>query len=212
MGAALPDRLARSGGAQEGVYLILNYLNSRDECERIAKKARAEGRRAVVIHGDVTQEDAINKLVDQGLDKFGQIDVLVNNAGVMAVNLFAESAPKQWKSDIDINIYGPLMLTHKILPYMTEQHSGRIINLSSQLAINGAAEVSVYSGTKGFIRIWTQASAKEVGRHGVNVNCIGPGAIPTDMSVHFTGTEEQRHHGAARNPLRHLGVPHDVAE
>jgi 3-oxoacyl-[acyl-carrier protein] reductase len=198
--------------AAEGADLILNYRNSQAGCEQIAEQARAAGQKALVLQGDVTQESAIDQLVDQSLAEFGRIDILVNNAGVMAVNLFAESTPDQWQADIDTNIYAPLMLTRKVLPHMISQHSGRIINLSSQLAINGAAEVAVYSATKGFIRIWTQALAKEVGQHGINVNCIGPGGIPTDMSVHFTGTEEQQRQGAARNPLRHLGVPMDVAE
>ncbi|HEX3723914.1 MAG TPA: 3-oxoacyl-ACP reductase family protein [Nitrolancea sp.] len=198
--------------AAEGADLALNYLNSQAGCEQVAVQARAAGRRALVLQGDVRQESAIKDLVARCLEEFGRIDILVNNAGVMTVGEFAETDRADWDADIQTNIYGPLMLTREVLPHMIERRSGRIINLSSQLAINGAAEVAVYSGTKGFIRIWTQALAKEVGQFNINVNCIGPGAIPTDMSEHFTGTEEQRERSAARNPLRHLGVPHDVAE
>jgi NAD(P)-dependent dehydrogenase (short-subunit alcohol dehydrogenase family) len=205
-GLAIAERFA-----DEGADLVLNYRASREGCDQAAERARAAGRRAIVVPGDVAEEATNARLVEAAIREFGRIDVLVPNAGVMEVADFAESTPESWKYQIDVNIYGPLMLVHRALPHMIERRTGRIINLSSQLAINGAAEIAVYSGTKGFIRIWTQALAKEVGQHGINVNAIGPGGIPTDMSVHFSGTEEQRRASAARMPLRRHGFPSDVA-
>ena len=196
----------------EGADVILNYHTSRAGCEQVAELARAAGRRALVVQGDVSDEDSNKRMVAQAYAEFGRVDILVNNSGVMEVANFAESTRQSWESQIDVNIYGPLTITRAVLPHMIEQRSGRIINLSSQLAINGYAEVGVYSATKAFIRIWTQALAREVGQFGINVNCIGPGGIPTDMSVHFMGTEEQLVASAARLPLRRHGVPRDVAE
>jgi 3-oxoacyl-[acyl-carrier protein] reductase len=134
--------------AAEGADLAVSYLNSQAGCEQIADHARAAGQRALVMQADVTDEAANKRLVAQCLEEFGRIDILVNNAGVMTVGNFAESGRAGWDYDIQTNIYGPLMLTREVLPHMIERRSGRIINLSSQLAINGAAEVSVYSGTK----------------------------------------------------------------
>ena len=205
-GLAIAERFA-----DEGADLVLNYRASRAGCEEVAERARATGQRAVVVQGDVAEEATNARLVDAAIQEFGRIDVLISNAGVMEVADFAASTRESWQTQIDVNIYGPLLLTRLALPHMIERRSGRIINLSSQLAINGAAEVAVYSGTKGFIRVWTQALAKEVGQFGINVNAIGPGGIPTDMSVHFTGTEEQRRASEARLPLRRLGFPSDVA-
>jgi 3-oxoacyl-[acyl-carrier protein] reductase len=196
----------------EGADVILNYHTSRAGCEEVAEQARAAGRRALVVQGDVANEETNRRMVARAYDELSRIDILVNNSGVMEVANFAESTRASWESQISVNIYGPLTITREVLPRMIEQRSGRIINLASQLAINGYAEVGVYSGTKAFIRIWTQALAREVGQHGINVNCIGPGGIPTDMSVHFMGTEEQQRQSAARIPLRRLGVPRDVAE
>jgi len=205
-GLAIAERFA-----DEGADLVLNYRASRAGCEQAADRARAAGHRAIVVPGDVAEEETNARLIDQAIKEFGRIDVLVTNAGVMEVADFAASTRESWQYQIDVNIYGPLTLVRLALPHMIERRSGRIINLSSQLAINGAAEIAVYSGTKGFIRIWTQALAKEVGQFGINVNAIGPGGIPTDMSVHFTGTEEQRQRSEARLPLRRLGFPSDVA-
>lgn len=205
-GLAIAERFA-----DEGADLVLNYRASREACERAAERARAAGQRAVVVQGDVADEATNARLVEAAMREFGRIDVLIPNAGVMEVADFVASTPASWRRQIDVNIYGPLSLVRLALPHMIERRAGRIINLSSQLAINGAAEIAVYSGTKGFIRTWTQALAKEVGQYGINVNGIGPGGIPTDMSVHFSGTEEQRRASAARLPLRRNGFPSDVA-
>ena len=206
-GQAIGERFAR-----EGADLVLNYRESREGAEGVARAAEAAGRRAITVQGDVRDEAAMRRTVEQALAAFDRIDILVNNAGVMEVGKFADSSRASWETQIDVNLYGTLIITRLVLPHMIERRSGRIINLASQLALNGAAEVAVYSATKGFIRTWTQALAKEVGPHGINVNCLGPGAIPTDMSVHFTGTAEQRRRSASRLPLRHLGDPMDVAD
>jgi 3-oxoacyl-[acyl-carrier protein] reductase len=198
--------------ADQGAALVLNYRESQSGCEAIADRVRAGGREALVVQADVSDRAAVQAMVAAALDRLGRIDILVNNSGVMSVAEFVESAPESWQLQIDVNIYGPLVLTREVLPQMIQRRSGRIINLASHLALSGAAAVAVYSGTKGFIRTWTQALAKEVGQYGITVNAIGPGAIPTDMSVHFMGTDEQRRQSAVRLPLRRLGVPHDVAE
>ncbi len=124
---------------------------------------------------------------------------------------FIESRETDWRDEIEVNIFGPLRLTRRLLPAMIAQGGGRIINLSSQLAPTGGNGMAVYSGTKGFILSWTKSLAQEVGQYGINVNAIGPGSIVTDMNLALYPDEEARTRRAAELPLRRMGSPRDVA-
>jgi 3-oxoacyl-[acyl-carrier protein] reductase len=198
--------------AEAGANLALNYLNSRDACDAVAARVRAAGRRALVIQADMTDGDAIDRLADQALEEFGRVDILINNAGVMYHGPFVESIEEQWRHEIEVNVFGPLRLTSRILPGMIERQYGKIVNIASQLAISGFENGAVYAGTKGFIYIWTKSLAREVGRYNINVNAVGPGSIITDMNRVLFPTEEAQQRRAGQIPLRRLGSPRDVAE
>jgi 3-oxoacyl-[acyl-carrier protein] reductase len=198
--------------AEEGADLVLNYRNSREQCDRIAQRVREKDGRAMVIQADMTDGESIKRIAEQALEEMGRVDILVNNAGVMYRGPFAESKEEDWRHEIEVNIFGPLRLTRLILPRMIEQRYGKIVNIASQLAITGFENGSVYSGTKGFINIWTKSLAREVGQYNINVNAIGPGSIITDMNIGLFPTEEAQKKRASELPLRRLGSPRDVAE
>ena len=198
--------------AEAGAELALNYRKSREGCEAIASRLKQAGRRALVVQADMTDGEAISKMARQVLEAFGRIDILVNNAGILFHKPFNESQEQDWRAEIEVNIFGTLRVTHAILPAMIERRSGKIINLSSQLAPVGCDGMAVYSGTKGFILSWTKSLAREVGRHNINVNAIGPGTIPTDMNRDVYPDEESLKRRAAQVPLRRVGKPRDVAE
>ena len=197
---------------EEGADLALNYRASRDACDALADRANKAGRQAVALQADVTNPTAVSDMVTGAIDRFGRIDILVNNAGIMHVGPFAESSEDAWQREIDVNVFGALRVTREVLPCMIEHGSGRIVNLSSQLALVGWDRGAVYAGTKGFILTWTRSLAREVGQYNITVNTICPGSILTDMNREIYSSPEAAEQKAKELPLRRMGTPYDVAE
>lgn len=206
-GAATARKFAASGAD-----LILNYRQSAAETEALADEARALGRRVITIKADVGSTEEVNAMVAEALEAFGRIDILINNAGVMNVKSFVDTTDEEWEWETNINLFGPMRVTRAVVPAMITQNYGKIVNLSSQLALIGWEKGAVYSGTKGFILTWTKSLAKELGRYNINVNAIGPGSIMTDMNMQIYADAEAQARRAAELPLRRLGSPNDVAE
>ncbi len=206
-GYAIAERFA-----QAGAELALNYRASREACEAIAARLKRDGRRALVVQADLADGDATVKMTERVLEMFGQVDILVNNAGIVIRGPFAESREPDWYREVEVNIFGTLRLTRALLPAMIERRAGKIINLSSQVALIGGEGSAVYSGTKGFLLTWTKSLAREVGPYNINVNAIGPGTIPSDMNRDIYPDEAAMKRRAAQVPLRRMGKPRDVAE
>lgn len=197
---------------EAGADVALNYRESRDGCEQVASVAKSIGQRSLILQADVTDSAGVTSMIDRVIDEFGRIDILVNNAGIMHVQPFAETDEDSWRSEIDVNIYGPLRVTRAVLPHMIARRYGKIINLSSQLALIGWDRATVYAGTKGFLLTWTKSLARELGQHNINVNAIGPGSIITDMNRGIYPSPEAAERRAQELPLRRMGLPRDVAE
>jgi 3-oxoacyl-[acyl-carrier protein] reductase len=206
-GLAIAERFA-----EEGADLALHYRASRDACEAIVARVRDAGRRAVALQADLTDAGAIEAMVVRALDELGRIDILVNNAGVLYRGPFVESPEGEWQADIAVNVFGTLRVTKAVLPHMIARQSGRIVNLSSQLAPGGSAGSAVYAGSKAFVLTWSKSLAREVGPYNINVNVIGPGSIVTDMNKDLYPTPEAEAERAASLPLQRMGSPRDVAE
>lgn len=198
--------------AEEGAELALNYRASAAGCETVAARVRDDGRRAITIQTDMTDGPAVQAMAERVLEEFGRVDILVNNAGILFRGVFHESIEEDWRREIEVNIFGPMRLTRALLPSMIAQRSGKIVNLSSQLAPTGAADSGVYAATKGFILTWTKSLALEVGQYNINVNAIGPGSIPSDMNIDVYPDEAALARRAAQIPLRRMGTHRDVAE
>ncbi len=197
---------------EAGADVALNYRASQSGCAELAKNADQVGQRSMLAQADVTDSAAVAQMVSNVVSELGRIDILVNNAGIMRVQPFAESTESSWKDEIDVNVCGPLRVTRAVVPYMIEQRYGKIINLSSQLALIGWDRASVYAGTKGFILTWTKSLARELGQYNINVNAIGPGSIVTDMNRGIYPSPEAAERRAQELPLRRLGSPRDVGE
>jgi len=196
--------------AREGADVVVNYRSADVDAAEVAAEIERAGRRALVVRADVARASDTAALAEAALGTFGRVDLLVNNAAVMDVAAFASQDPATWTEMIDVNLYGILTLTRALLPSMIARTGGRIINLSSQLGHVGAENFAVYSGTKGFVLMYTKSLAREVGRYGITVNAICPGGIITDMNRHLT-SPERRAARAAELPLRRFGDPDDVA-
>jgi NAD(P)-dependent dehydrogenase (short-subunit alcohol dehydrogenase family) len=224
-GSALSGRVALITGAgrgfgraiaelfvDNGADVVLHYRSSAQGCAEIVERAGKRGVRAVVLQADLADPAAARGLGARACEGVGPVDVLVNNAGLMRVGSFLDSTEEDWDAELDLNVRASLRVTRSVVPMMIEQGYGKIINLSSQLALRGWERGAVYAGTKGFLLTWTKSLAVELGQYGINVNAIGPGSILTDMNQEVFPDDETIKRKAAQLPLRRMGRPADVAQ
>ena len=201
IGAAIATKLAA-----EGATVVVTDINA----ETAQATAASLGNDSIGLQVDVTSRDSVNAAVDTVIDRFGRLDVLVNNAGWDKAEPFVESEPETWDRVIAINLYGVLHTSKKILPIMVEQGSGHVVNLGSDAGRVGSSGEAVYSAAKGGVIAFTKSTAREMARAQVNVNCVCPG--PTDTALFASmGGEKLRAALQKAIPLRRLGQPEDLA-
>jgi len=164
------------GLAKRGASLVLFDINE----ENLAAATEACKAYGVPVTGkllDVSDEDAVRAAVAEAIQEFGQVHILINNAGIYIANDFLTSDSSVWKRSIDINILGTMYPTHAVLPHMIEHGYGRIVNIGSVAGVYGINYFVDYSMTKGAIISFTKALAKLVTDKGVTVNTVSPGSI-----------------------------------
>ena len=195
--------------AKEGCNIVVNDIDS-DSADETAEQIKALGCKAVSITADITRSDEVRKMIDKALDEFGKIDILVNNAGgCTPPKPFMDMTEKEWGFDINVNLMGVLYCTRAVLPGMIERKYGKVISLISGAGLNGGAMTAVYSAAKGGIYSFSMAIAKEMGPHGINVNCVSPGPAITGFAKNAPpGMLEQF---AKSIPIGRLTEQQDVA-
>ncbi len=162
------------------------------------------------IKTNVTNEEEIKKTVSKIIKKYGQIDCLINNAGISKTGLLQDMALEDYNEIFDVNVKGLFLFTKEVLPYMINKKSGKIINISSMWGITGGACEVLYSASKSAVIGLTKALAKEVGPSNINVNCIAPGVIKTDMLNNLK--EDDLEVLREETPLLKIGTPFDIAK
>lgn len=201
IGRAIATRLAA-----DGATVIVTDVNESAATETAA----ALGNGSIGLLTDVTDRGSVNAMVAQVNDRFGRIDVLVNNAGWDKAEPFVDSEPETWDRVIQINLYGVFNTCKAVLPIMAAQGSGRVVNLGSDAGRVGSSGEAVYSAAKGGVIAFTKATAREMARSQVSINCVCPG--PTDTALFASmGGEKLREALSRAIPLRRLGQPDDVA-
>jgi 2-hydroxycyclohexanecarboxyl-CoA dehydrogenase len=203
IGRAIAEKLTA-----EGATVVVTDVN-----ESTAKEtADALGGRAVGIHADVTSRESVDAMVQQVVDRFRRVDVLVNNAGWDKAGPFVDSDPADWDRVIQINLYGVLNTSKAVLPIMAEQGSGTVVNLASDAGRVGSSGEAVYSAAKGGVIAFTKASAREMARHQVNVNCVCPGPTDTALFASMGGDNPKLREALTKAiPFRRLAEPTDIA-
>jgi 3-oxoacyl-[acyl-carrier protein] reductase len=198
--------------AEAGADVVVNYQASAAAAAEVVGEIEGRGRTAVAVQADVSRDEDVRRLVETARQRFGAIDVLVNNAGVMTRGMFHDTPVAAHDRMFAVNVRGTMLCIHHVLPLMMERRHGRIISLSSQLAQRsvGIGGFAAYAATKGAIESLTRALAQEMGEHGITVNAISPGGIETDMSKQVM-TAEYRARRLAELPLRRFGRVEDVA-
>ncbi|MGN1480400.1 elongation factor P 5-aminopentanone reductase [Porcipelethomonas sp.] len=191
--------------ARDGFIPVINYVKSREAAESIAKETGG-----IAIQADVSDYAHTEKMIETAVKQTGRIDVLVNNAGISVTGLFTDITPKQASDMWNVNVQGTFNCTKAVLPFMINKKRGKIINISSMWGQTGASCEVHYSASKAAVIGFTKALAKEVGPSGINVNCIAPGVIETDMNLcHSPETMAEL---AEETPLGRIGKPEDIAE
>jgi 3-oxoacyl-[acyl-carrier protein] reductase len=180
--------------------------------------ARAEevvgslGERALALPGDVTAPNAAQLIVERTLERFGRIDILVNNAALARSTRFPDLGVDEWRSTIDVNLTAPFVLTKAVLPTMRGQKYGRVINISSSAGrMVSTLGSAAYTASKAGLLGLTRASAKELGKFGITVNAICPGMIDTELT-HEHASNELLERLAAGYPVPRLGTALEVAD
>ncbi len=205
IGRAIAIKLAR-----EGAHVVVNYVSRADDAQAVVDEIQALGRAAVAVEADVTEEAAVRRLITVANQRFGQIDILVCNAGVVRDQLIALMSLEQWEAVIQTNLRGPFLCIREVLPHMIRRRSGCIINISSVAADHAGRGHSNYVATKGGINAMTRSLAVEVASKRIRVNAVAPGVILTGMSQRIRAAAEEEI--LAQIPLGRFGEPEEVAD
>ncbi len=200
--------------AEEGADIAVLEINSKNGQET-AQLVKDMGREALALETDVTSKAQVDDAVAQVFDRFGKIDVLVNNVGWDKQALFIDTTEELWEKLIAINLMSAIYCTHAALAGMIDQAEGKIIFISSDAGRVGNSGEAIYAACKGAIISFAKTMARELARHKINVNVVCPG--PTETALYYEtsgGTERAKKVSETlirATPLRRIGQPADIA-
>ena len=196
--------------ASLGANIVLNYRSSEKEAAEVANEIKELGVEVLTVKADISKLDEVEELVKAAKEKFGSVDIMVNNAGITKDTLILRMKEEDFDSVIDVNLKGVFNCMKAITPVMVRQKQGKIISISSVVGIAGNAGQVNYSASKAGIIGMTKSLAKELGSRGVNVNAVAPGFIETDMTN--TLGDKVKEEAEKNIPLKRFGKAEDVAE
>lgn len=195
--------------AEAGAHVIIGDLDAANG-EAVAKSIRAKGQGADYLRLDVADLASVAEFKAGALALRPQVDIVANVAGWGKIQPFMENTPEFWRKVMDVNLLGPVAVTHAFLPGMIERKSGKVVTVSSDAGRVGSLGETVYSGAKGGAIAFTKSLAREVARHNINVNCVCPG--PTDTPLLRAVPEKHQEAFVKATPMRRLAKPSEIAD
>ena len=195
--------------ASLGANIVLNYRSSEKEALEVENEIKEMGVEVISVKGDISKLKEVENLVAVAKEKFGNIDIMVNNAGITKDTLILRMKEEDFDSVIDVNLKGVFNCLKSITPIMVKQKSGKIINISSVVGLTGNAGQVNYAASKAGVIGMTKSLAREVGSRGITVNAVAPGFIETDMTHELN--EKVKEEAKKNIPLKRFGNPEDVA-
>ena len=205
IGKAIAEKFAKNG-----YDLVINYVSDNTDLEAIKEEFKQYGSEVLMEKADVSNYAECEKMVTSAIEKFGRIDVLVNNAGVTRDNLLMRMKEEDFDKVISINLKGTFNLTKLVTPYMMKRREGRIVSISSVVGVMGNAGQSNYAASKAGIIGFTKSVAKELASRNIRANAVAPGFIETDMTDVLK--EDVKEHIYNQIPLKRMGTAKEVAE
>jgi NAD(P)-dependent dehydrogenase (short-subunit alcohol dehydrogenase family) len=196
--------------AREGAAVIVNYVSQAGAAEEVVREITTAGGQAMAWKADVGTKAEVEKMVDVAVERFGRLDAMVSNAGIVYKAPLLEQDEDVIDRIVHINIKGNIFCTQAAARRMMGQQSGKIILCSSIVAIVGEPRLSVYTASKGAILAYTRAAAVELAPYGINVNCVLPGTTVTDMSRDVLADPVMKQALSEPIPLGRLGTPEDL--
>jgi 3-oxoacyl-[acyl-carrier protein] reductase len=193
-----------------GLRVAVNYMSNDTQANKVAREIESSGGEAMLYKADVSDAAAVQQMVRQIVKRWGRIEILVNNAGIVRDALLLRMPEDAWDEVLDTDLRGVYLCTKFALRSMMEQGGGRIINIASLAGLVGNAGQANYSAAKGGLIAFTKAVAREVGPRNITVNAIAPGFIVTEMTDKLPQTAKDAI--LARIPLGRFGAASDVAE
>ena len=195
--------------AENGYNVVINYASDKTDVESLKKEFEEKNVETIIEKADVTNSNQIEELVKKAIEKFGKIDVLVNNAGITKDNLLMRMSEEEFDKVIEVNLKGTYIVTKAVTKYMMKKRSGSIINLSSVVGVAGNAGQTNYSASKAGIIGFTKSVAKELASRNIRANAVAPGFIETDMTAVLPDAVKENIHNQI--PLKRMGTAKEVA-
>ncbi|QIN80888.1 glucose 1-dehydrogenase [Rubrobacter marinus] len=204
-------RAVAIGLAEHGCDVAVHYNRGESEAREVVERIEATGRAAIAVRGDVSDSGDVGRMVGEIEERFGRLDVLVNNAGSFVERRsFEQMTEDLWDRVMAVNLKSVYLCSQAVLPMMKRQGAGKIINISSMAARTGGSSSSIaYSAAKGGVSTLTRGMAKDLGPKGIRVNAVAPGRIDTPLHEEFTPAE-RREEAAQGIPLKREGTPEEI--
>lgn len=196
--------------AREGADVAITYNRNKEAAEKVKREIEKLGRKCVALQCDVRNKGEVAKMVGAVIIKFGKIDVLVNNAGVLLRGSLLDTDDKTWDETINTNLRGVFYCAKAAVPHMMKRKYGRIINISSVAAFSTRSSSAVYAASKAGVAALTRIWSRELAEHGITVNAIAPGPVDTDMMGAASPDVIKKY--TENIPMKRLAKPEDIAK
>ena len=204
IGKAIATRFAK-----QGYNLIINYVSDKTDLKSLEEEFKQYNSEVLFIKTDVSKFEDCEEMVKSSIEKFGKIDVLVNNAGITNDNLILRMSVEDFEKVIDINLKGTFNVTKNVVQYMMKKRQGKIINLASVVGISGNEGQCNYAASKAGIIGFTKSIAKELASRNILANCVAPGFIDTDMTSILNDNVKENIY--SQIPLKRMGSSEEIA-
>lgn len=193
--------------ALNGYNLVINYVSENTDLNKLKEDFKET--EVLFVKTDVTNYESCQNMVEEAIEKFGKIDVLVNNAGITKDGLLMRMKEEDFDKVIKVNLKGTFNMTKNVIPYMMKQKNGRIVNIASVVGVTGNAGQANYAASKAGIIGFTKTVARELASRNILANCVAPGFIKTDMTDVLSETVKENIH--SQIPLNKMGEAKEVA-
>ena len=208
-------RATSSMFARQGAAVVVNFRENSDKASQVVEEIHKAGGRAIPVQADVSDKSAVSAMVEKTISQFGQIDILINNAGIFLHGTVLTTLDKDLDQLIAINLKGIFHCVQAVAPHMMKHGYGKIVNVSSIAALaTTVANTTAYATTKAAVNVLTKRMAFELSPHGINVNSVAPGFILTDMTRRQgerKAMEERFARTREKTLLKRNGEPEDIA-